>query len=83
MANAPVSKVNVGSVTLSVWENEVGKGKDAFTTQSITIQKNYKDRDEWKSTGSLKFNELIYVILACQKALMDKYNREEVDFLDN
>ena len=83
MANAPTSKINMGPVTLSVWENEVGSGKDAFTTQSITLQKNYKDKDGWKSTGSLKYSELMYVILACQQALIDKYHREEVDFLDD
>lgn len=84
MSNAPVSKVNVGSVTLSVWENQVGKGKDAFTSYSISIQKNYKGKDDkWQSSGSFKYSELPMVIMACQKALNDKYVREEPDFLED
>lgn len=80
MANAPIDKLTVGNVTLSVFENMVGKGKDAFTTKSISIQKNYKDKDgKWNSTTSFKPSELMYVILACTKILEKIYLRGEID----
>ncbi len=79
MANAPVNKVTVGNVTVSVWENTVKvKGKDPFTTQSISVQKNYKDGDEWKSSSSFKFSEIPLLILALQKAYADKYIRDDI-----
>lgn len=84
MSNAPVHQIKVGSIALSVWENEVGKGKDAFTAQSVSIQKNYKDKNgEWKSSGSFKFTELMNIIIACQEALKFKYLKEDVDFLSD
>jgi hypothetical protein len=80
---APVNKISVGNVTLNVWENEVGRGNDKFTVQSVSIQKNYKKDDKWESSSSFKHNELPFVIMACQKALEDKYLKEEVNFLDD
>lgn len=80
---SPVSKVNFGDITLAVWENS-GKTKDGkeFVTQSITIQKNYKKDDKWQSTNSLKDSDLMYVILACQQRLIDKYKRDEPDEIE-
>lgn len=74
---APVDKITVGNVTLSVFENTVGKGKEAFTSQSVTIQKNYKGKDgKWASSSSFKDSELMYVIMACQERLRKKYFRD-------
>jgi hypothetical protein len=80
---APVNKISVGNVTLNVWENEVGRGNDKFTVQSVSIQKNYKKDDKWESSSSFKHNELPFVIMACQKALEDRYLKAEVNFLDD
>lgn len=82
MSNAPVTKINVGNVQLSVWENEVGKGKDKFTTTSISLNKSYKKDDEWKTSTSFKYSELPFVIMACQRALENKYMKDEVDELE-
>lgn len=79
---APVHKISVGNVTLNVWENEVGRGDDKFKVQSVSIQKNYKKDDKWESSSSFKYSEIPFVIMACQKALEDKYLKEEVNFLD-
>jgi hypothetical protein len=77
MANAPIDKIVVGNVALTIWENVVGKGKDSFKSFSINIQKNYKDKDgTWKQTGSFKYSELPYITLAVEEALRRKYLRQ-------
>ncbi len=80
---APIDKVTVGNVTVAVFENMVGKGKDAFSSKSVTIQKNYKDKDgKWKSTNSFKPSELFYVIMALQTILDRVYRKEDIDKID-
>lgn len=81
--SSPVDKIVVGNVTLAVFENTVGKGKDQFTTQSVVISKNYKDKDgKWNSTSSFKANELMYVQLAIQEYLRKKYIKEQITEVD-
>ena len=82
MAKAPVKKIKVSNVVLNVWENENKKGGETFTTQSVTLQKNYKKGEKWESSSSFSYNELLYIIMACQEALKDRYLKEEPDFLD-
>jgi len=64
-SNAPKAKFNVGAVSVAVWENE---GKEGTSFNTISIDKRYKDGEEWKSTNSMKVNELPKAILALQKA---------------
>jgi len=81
--SAPVKKYSFGSVQVAVFENEVGKGKDKFVSQSVSINKSYKDKDgKWQQSGSFKFSEIPLLIMALQQAMMDKYKREEVDSVD-
>jgi len=72
--SAPLYKIKVGNVSVTIWENQ---GRD-FTTQSFQVQKNYQQKDgEWKSTNSFKASELQYVILACEEALRWKYLKND------
>ncbi len=85
---APVNKYNYGSVSVAVFENEIGKGKDKFTTQSLVISKNYFDQKEkkWKSTQSFKYSDIPMIIMALNEAMQEKYSRtnksNEVDQVD-
>lgn len=64
--SSPVKKFSVGGVQAAVWENE---GKEGNTYYSVSFDRRYKDNnDEWKSTTSLKANDLPKAILALQKA---------------
>jgi len=66
----PEKTIKVGNISLSIWNNNVGDG----VVQSITISKSYQDKDKkWKTTSSLKFNELVFVRIAIDEALKDKY----------
>ena len=64
--NLPTKKFSVGAVQVAVWENEGKEGKSYY---SVSFERRYKDKnDEWKSTSSLKANDLPKAILALQKA---------------
>ena len=60
----PIKKVNVGGIDVAIWENESKNGK-YYTT---TMERSYKDGEEWKKTGSLRTSDLPKAILALQKA---------------
>ena len=61
----PVKKVKVGGIEVAVWENTSKEGSKYFTT---TMERNYKDGEEWKKTNSLRANDIPKAILALQKA---------------
>lgn len=66
----PIKKFSAGGIQVAVWQNE-GKGRDGEITafNSVSIDRRYKDKnDEWKSTNSLKQNDIPKAILALQKA---------------
>jgi hypothetical protein len=62
----PLKKFNAGSIQVAVWENESKEG-NRFNT--VSIQRNYKDKnDEWKSSSTLKVNDLPKAMVALQRA---------------
>ena len=61
----PVKKVKVGAIEVAVWENSSKDGKKFFTT---TMERNYKNGEEWKKTSSLRTDDLPKAILALQEA---------------
>ncbi len=56
----PVKKCRVGSVTAAIWKN------DGFF--SVTLQKSYKQDDEWKNTESLSHGDLLNAAKALERA---------------
>ena len=61
----PVQQFKVGGIQVAIWQNESKEGQ-AFS--SISMDKRYKVGEEWRSTTSLKANDLPKAILALQKA---------------
>jgi len=60
-----VKHIRVGGVECTVWKNVYGE-KTSF---SVTLQRSYKDRNgAWKTTHSLRQNDLPKALLALQKA---------------
>ncbi|MFC1768459.1 hypothetical protein ACFLZX_01720 [Nanoarchaeota archaeon] len=57
--NTPEKKFSCGAVVATVWNNN-GKSKDgekvAFRT--VSFQRRYKMGDEWKTSNSLRINDL-------------------------
>ena len=70
----PEHTVRVGGIQFSIWSNETSKG----TFQSITIDKSYKDGDNWKRTKSFKPADLIKVQLGINKVLEYLYLKPDV-----
>lgn len=60
MANAPVVKFRLGSVTASVWHND--------KHYNVTIAKSYKDGEEWKETDSFGSGDLMNAVRVLQRA---------------
>jgi hypothetical protein len=70
----PVKKIKVGGIEAAVWENTSKEGNKYYTT---TMERNYKDGEEWKKTSSLRANDLPKAILALQKAFEFSAIKEE------
>jgi len=70
----PVKKIKVGGIEAAVWENTSKEGNKYYTT---TMERNYKDGEEWKKTTSLRANDLPKAILALQKAFEFSAIKEE------
>lgn len=58
--NQPVRKFRVGSVTATVWKNDSGF--------SVTLQKSYKEDDEWKNSQTLFHADVVCAIKALERA---------------
>ena len=67
----PVKKFRAGAVSATVWNNP-GKefdGKEATTYSTISLERSYKDKDgSWKTTNSLRINDLPKVTVVVNKA---------------
>lgn len=64
--SAPVKKFSAGGVQIAIWENEGAEGR---TYNTVSIDRRYKNKDgEWKSSSSLKLNDIPKAVLALQKA---------------
>ncbi len=64
-ASAPIAKFSAGGITAAIWEND---GKEGASYNTVTMDKRYKSGDEWKSTKSMRLNDLPKAVLVLQKA---------------
>jgi len=62
--SAPVHSERVGGVKVSTWEN---KSKEGVSFYTVSMQRSYKDGNDWKNTDSYRINDLPKLILAIQK----------------
>ncbi len=59
--NKPADRVKVGGIEATIWDNgNFGK--------TVTLQRSYKDKDDWKKTNSLRINDIPKAVLALEKA---------------
>lgn len=61
----PVKSFALNFVEAAIWEHQNG-GKTRF---KITLNRSYKDGDEWKRTQSLDPSDIPYALLVLQDAL--------------
>lgn len=68
--NLPEIKFRAGAICATVWKNEgVKKDGEATEYRTVSFERGYKDKNgEWKSTTSLRVNDLPRATLVLQKA---------------
>lgn len=67
--NVPEQKFRAGSITATVWKNDIVKDGNAASFNSITLERSYKDKDgNWQTTHSFRTNDLPRLALVAQKA---------------
>ena len=69
-AHAPIERIKLGNVTVSVFENEANKNGKSFEYYNVSIQRSYYDAIDktWHDTSSLKADDLLPAAVALQKA---------------
>jgi hypothetical protein len=68
--NTPEKKFSTGAIVATVWQNQ-GKTRNGESAdyRTVSFQRRYKDIDgKWKSTNSLRVNDLPRASLVLQKA---------------
>ncbi len=60
MANGgkPVKKYKAGSVTATVWKNNSEKGGHKIEYFTVSLERSYKDGEQWKNTNSFRVQDI-------------------------
>jgi len=73
----PEKKIRVGNCTATVWNNEKVIDGQKMDFKSVSIDKNYKVGEDWKTTNSLNVTDIPKMILALQEAFKYVAMKEE------
>ncbi len=68
--NMPEKKFSTGALVATVWQNQgTSKTGEDVSYRTVSFQRRYKDPSgEWKSTSTLRVNDLPKASLVLQKA---------------
>lgn len=68
--NLPEKKFSTGAIQATIWKNDVKKeNSEPASYMTVSLNRRYKDKDGiWKSTTSLRVNDLPKASLVLQKA---------------
>ena len=66
--NKPEKKFSCGSISASIWANTKVVNGEAVKFYSVTINKAFKEGDEWKYTNSFNIEDLPKVALVATEA---------------
>ena len=65
----PLKRIRAGSVSASIWENEIRVNGSAKTILKASVERRYKDKDgSWKSTSSFGRNEIPLAVYCLEQA---------------
>ncbi len=56
-AKKPVHEIRLGAIKAAIWANDTQNG----IRHNVTLQRLYKDEDEWKSSDSFGRDDLLLV----------------------
>ena len=82
--NAPEKKFSTGVISATIWKNSgTSKKGDPVDFKTISLQRRYTDeKGEWKSTSSLRINDLPKAALVLNKAYEYLVLKEQTDSLE-
>ncbi len=66
--NKPEKKFSCGSISASIWANTKVMTGEKVKIYSVTINKAFKEGDEWKYTNSFNIEDLPKVALVATEA---------------
>ena len=66
--NQPEKKFNCGSISASIWANTKVVNGETVKLYSVTINKAYKEDEDWKHTNSFNIEDLPKVALVANEA---------------
>ncbi len=66
--NKPEKKFSCGSISASIWANTKIVSSETVKLYSVTINKAYKEGEEWKYTNSFNIEDLPKVALVATEA---------------
>ncbi len=66
--NKPEKKFSCGSISASIWANSKVVTGEKVKIYSVTINKAFKDGEEWKYTNSFNIEDLPKVALVATEA---------------
>ena len=66
--NKPEKKFSCGSISASIWANTKVVTGETVKFYSVTINKAYKEGEEWKYTNSFNIEDLPKVALVANEA---------------
>ena len=66
--NKPEKKFSCGSISASIWANTKVVAGETFKLYSVTINKAYKEGEDWKYTDSFNIEDLPKVALVANEA---------------
>jgi hypothetical protein len=64
----PMWKAQAGAVSVALWENQAMVGGRSMRLLKATVERRYKDGEEWKSSGSFGRNDIPLVLWCLSKA---------------
>lgn len=59
--NKPAHKIRLGAIEAAIWENNSGDSKPNGAFFNVTLGRNYKDGEEWKTAQSFGRDDLLVV----------------------
>ena len=66
--NKPEKKFNCGPISASIWVNTKVVNSETVKFYSVTINKAYKENEEWKHTNSFNIEDLSKIALVATEA---------------
>tara|TARA_Y100000310_G_scaffold320072_1_gene376102 strand:- start:29 stop:262 length:234 start_codon:yes stop_codon:yes gene_type:complete len=73
--NQPEKKFSTGAICATIWKNESKEGNE-FNT--VTVERRFQDKEgNWKSTSSLRLNDLPKIAVVVNKAYEHLVLKEE------